>query len=79
VRVRHHAEGDEVTATKDQSAKAEQIAMNARQIELAILRLIPRLDASEVASYGLADGRKMIAGLAARYEAMARQRPAAAA
>ncbi len=69
-----------MSAINDERARAEQIAMNARQIELAILRLIPRLDAREVASYGLADGRKVIAGLAARYEAVARRRgPAAAA
>jgi hypothetical protein len=63
----------------DEGAWAERIAMNARQIELAILRLIPRLDAGEVASYGLADGRKVFAGLAARYEAAARRGPSAAA
>ena len=68
-----------MTVVNDDRARAEQIAMNARQIELAILRLIPRLDAGEVASYGLADGRKVFAGLAARYEAAARQGPGAAA
>lgn len=68
-----------MTAVNDERARAEQIAMNARQIEVAILRLIPRLDASEAASYGLADGRKVIAGLAARYEAAARRGPSASA
>ena len=68
-----------MTVVNDDGARAEQIAMNARQIELAILRLIPRLDAGEVASYGLADGRKVFAGLAARYEAAARRGPGAAA
>jgi hypothetical protein len=68
-----------MTVVNDDSARAEQIAMNARQIEMAILRLIPRLDAGEVASYGLADGRRVIAGLAARYEAAARRGPSAAA
>jgi hypothetical protein len=65
--------GGQMTAINDERARAERIAMNARQIELAILRLMPRLDAGEVASYGLADGRKVIAGLAARYEAVARR------
>ena len=68
-----------MTVVNDDGARAEQIAMNARQIELAILRLIPRLDAGEVASYGLADGRKVFAGLAARYEAAARRGPGAGA
>ncbi len=68
-----------MTGVNDDRARAERIAMNARQIELAILRLMPRLDAGEVASYGLADGRKVFAGLAARYEAAARGGPTAAA
>ena len=68
-----------MTVVNDDRARAEKIAMNARQIELAILRLIPRLDAGEVASYGLADGRKVFAGLAARYEAAARRGLGAAA
>jgi len=63
----------------DERARAEQIALNARQIELAILRLMPRLDAGEVVSYSLLDGRKAFAGLAARYEAAARRGPPPAA
>lgn len=60
-------------AIDDERARAELIAMNARQIEIAILRLIRRLDAGEVAALSLAEGRKVFAGLAARYEAAARR------
>ena len=63
----------------DETARAEQIALNARQIDLAILRLMRRLDAAEVASYGLVDSRKVFGGLAARYETAARRRSKAAA
>jgi hypothetical protein len=63
----------------DERVQAELIALNARQIELAILRLMPRLEAGEVASYGLEEGRKLFAGLAARYEVAARREPTAAA
>jgi hypothetical protein len=68
-----------VRPVKDETARAEQIALNARQIEIAILRLMPRLDANEIASCGLKEGRKVFAQLAARYEAEARRRPPAAA
>lgn len=68
-----------MTTVDNESARAEQIALNARQIDLAILRLMRRLDAGEVASYGLADSRKVFGGLAARYEAAARRGSKAAA
>ena len=62
-----------MTGADDVKARAELIAMNARQIEFAILRLMRRLDADEIAALGLVEGRKVFAGLAARYEAAARR------
>ncbi len=62
-----------MTSVYDDKARAEQIALNARQIEFAIRRLMPRLDAGEVASCGLEEGRKVFARLAERYEAAVRR------
>ena len=57
---------------EDQSAEAEQIALNARQIELAIGRLMLRLQAVEAMQHGLADCKAAFAALADRYAAEAR-------
>jgi hypothetical protein len=68
-----------VGTVTDERARAEHIALKARQIELTIRRLIPQLDAGEVASCGLEEGRKVFARLAERYEAAVRRAPSAAA
>jgi hypothetical protein len=67
-----------MTPVYDERVRVEQIALNARQIEFAIRRLMPRLDAGEVASCGLEEGRKVFAKLAERYEAAGRRGPPAA-
>lgn len=68
-----------MTIFDDERARAELIALNARHIDLAILRLMRRLDAGEVRAYGLENSRKVFGRLAARYEAVVRRRLKAAA
>ena len=68
-----------MASVDDDRARAEKIALNARQIEFTIVRLVQRLDPGEVAECGLKESRKLFARLAARYEAALRREPPAAA